>query len=571
MIRYELEHQGTELGTGWFAPVPAEPMNFDDGLNALKAYPYDEYLHKVLLHMAGTFGPNLTQHLIQEASREADFHLLALMYETCVLNPRLQGLAGRFQGVSVDRLADYTPLIYIKWSRRHNPEATDYWIRILSDNLLRHNTMPPPEQWEYPIPVETSALEKWENQVVSIKDMPLGGPPGALDRKEDRIPAEQTCRRVLARLERLGVPLGRLTQHPAGFSPFSLQMSWPFHVCVNMGRNHYELCGLQTSYGKGLAPEAARVSCLMEVAERISSWASFQKDRALCYKHGHTLVHGRFQEVNTAASPALNPNELRLEVPYNNEPLYWIRGHRRGPSGTHSILLPAQLVFLFCNLDEICLTSGLSSTGLAAGNTLDQAKLHALLEVIERDAERLIPFVPERCFMLEPKGPGVRGLLDRAQAQSVAVQFLDLTTEFGVPCYKAFLQGPNGNVLKGCAAHLNGARAAVSALLELPYHASWFRPAPCPKGLKTLRPSDLPNYSTGSTSGDLERLERLLIENGFYPVYVDLTRSDLDIPVVKALVPGLEMSAELDPFSSLSLRQFAHFVKPSLDKRGWAF
>jgi hypothetical protein len=34
----------------------------------------------------------------------------------------------------------------------------------------------------------------------------------------------------------------------------------------------------------------------------------------------------------------------------------------------------------------------------------------------------------------------------------------------------------------------------------------------------------------------------------------------LDIPVVKAIVPGLEMFADFDEFSSLSLRQFAHYL-----------
>jgi ribosomal protein S12 methylthiotransferase accessory factor YcaO len=130
----------------------------------------------------------------------------------------------------------------------------------------------------------------------------------------------------------------------------------------------------------------------------------------------------------------------------------------------------------------------------------------------------------------------------------------------GVPCYKAFIQGPNGEILKGCAAHLDGGRAAVSALLEVPYHASWFRPVPGPKDVKIIKQPDLPDYSTGHPAQDLERLEALLVANGFGPVYVDLTREDLDIPVVKAIVPGLEMFADFDEFSSLGLRQFVHYL-----------
>jgi ribosomal protein S12 methylthiotransferase accessory factor YcaO len=59
----------------------------------------------------------------------------------------------------------------------------------------------------------------------------------------------------------------------------------------------------------------------------------------------------------------------------------------------------------------------------------------------------------------------------------------------------------------------------------------------------------------------LELLERTLIANGYQPIYVNLTREDVDIPVAKSIVPGLEVFAELDAFSNLSLRQFAHYLK----------
>jgi len=49
--------------------------------------------------------------------------------------------------------------------------------------------------------------------------------------------------------------------------------------------------------------------------------------------------------------------------------------------------------------------------------------------------------------------------------------------------------------------------------------------------------------------------------NGYKPIYVDLTREDLDIPVVKALVPGLEIMTVVDRFSPLSIRQFWHYLK----------
>jgi ribosomal protein S12 methylthiotransferase accessory factor YcaO len=299
----------------------------------------------------------------------------------------------------------------------------------------------------------------------------------------------------------------------------------------------------------------------MEVVERVSSFASIDSQAALHYKDGLRLIQACYEDLRENAHEVLNPNDMNLEVPYENQPLYWVPAQRVDEQGTHLTHVPAQLVFLFCNLDEISLTSGPPSTGLASGNTMEEAKLHALLEVIERDAERVMPYCEERCFLLESDLPEVEDILQRSAQEGLQVQFLDITTELGVPCYKAFAQGPGGEILKGCAAHLDGKRAAVSALLELPFHPSWFRPVPALPGVKRMKEDTLSDYSSGNASHDLRLLERLLITNGYQPIYVNLTREDLDIPVVKAIVPGLEMFAEFDEFSSLSLRQFAHYLK----------
>jgi ribosomal protein S12 methylthiotransferase accessory factor len=255
----------------------------------------------------------------------------------------------------------------------------------------------------------------------------------------------------------------------------------------------------------------------------------------------------------------LGPNDMTLEVPYQNQELYWIPADRTDGNGHYPIYVPAQLVFLFCNLDEISLTSGLPSNGLAAGNTLEEAKFSALLEVIERDAERIVPYTRERCFLLESDDHGVKDILKGCAERGIHVQFLDITPEFGVPCYKAFIHGSRGEILKGCGAGLDGKRATVSALTEVPYsHADGSGSLPAPDGLRTIKYEELPDYSGGDVGEDLKLLERLLIKNGYYPIYVDLTRTDLDIPVVRALVPGLEMISDFDRLSSLSLRQFAH-------------
>jgi len=53
----------------------------------------------------------------------------------------------------------------------------------------------------------------------------------------------------------------------------------------------------------------------------------------------------------------------------------------------------------------------------------------------------------------------------------------------------------------------------------------------------------------------------LLITNGFNPIYVNLTRKDLDIPVIRVVIPGLEMLPDLDRYSNFNERLFRNYLE----------
>jgi ribosomal protein S12 methylthiotransferase accessory factor YcaO len=184
------------------------------------------------------------------------------------------------------------------------------------------------------------------------------------------------------------------------------------------------------------------------------------------------------------------------------------------------------------------------------------------LEVIERDAERVVPYSVDRCFFMESEDQKVNDFIEGCMQKGIQIRLLDITPEFGVPCYRAFIQGPGGVILKGTGAHLDGKIAVVAAMTEIPYpYPYWFGSMPAPEGLNTLEYEDLPDYSSGDPEKDLQLMEKLLVMNGYKPIYVDLTKKDLDIPVAKALVPGLEIMTVVDRFSPLSIRQFGHYLK----------
>jgi ribosomal protein S12 methylthiotransferase accessory factor YcaO len=561
VIQYELEHQETRFGTGSFACIPSHELDVEHGFEYIQEHPYDDFMHNHLLGLAGRFGPNLTRQLI-EKGKEGNLCLLALMYETCLLNERLQALMSAFEALDIEALREATPLIYINWSLDADRDKRAYWLGLFSENLLAHRPRKAAADFKRPIPFDQQAIDAWYSRIVPITGLM---PKEGTGRSQKGSPPSPTASDVAGtareRLKAMDLKVGEETENQASLSPFALKIPWHLQVKVSVGRNHWELTGSQTSYGKGLNRDQARASCWMEVVERVSSFAGFDEKKALNYKGGHRLIHGTYEELREQYPDVLDPNEIQLEVPYRKQPLYWVSGVRVDEKGEHPIYVPAQLVFLFCNLDEISLSTGWPSTGLAAGSTLEEARLHSLLEVIERDAERVMPYIPEKCFSLGSDDPPVRKMLEGSTGQDVHVQFLDITSEFGIPCYKAFIQGLDGQILKGCAAHLDGKRAALSALTEVPYHPSWFAPGSMvhrPRGLKW---GDLPDYSAGNAGKDLKLLERLLGANGYGPIYVDLTREELDIPVVKTLIPGLEVFSEFDIFSPLSLRQFGHYLK----------
>ena len=558
-MRYQMERVGTEIGMGCFACLPCEDLDFERALEYMREHPYDDFMHKYLLDITGTFGPNLVDLLIKKG-KENDVYLLALMYETCILNNKLHALRKRFDGIDVIHLAQYTPLIYIRWFLRQNHGDNLYWINLLSENTYGHKLLPTLKSLERAVPFDRDVIEAWKATVVSIED--IWDEVARKVSQKSVMPGpnpEQTARGAMEKLQDRGIIAGPEMTTQASLIPHVLLMPWKVDVTVSAGRNQWQLAGIQRSYGKGLDIHEARASYLMEMVERYSAFASFHSDRIPGYKNSYPLIKAPYKDLVKDGHDALDPNDMNLEVPYQNQELYWIPAEKVDQDGHHSIFVPAQLVFLFCNLDEISLTTGLPSNGLAAGNSVEEAKLRALLEVVERDAERVMPYSRQRCFLLESDDPRIRHILKGSAEKGIHIQFLDITSEFGIPCYKAFIQGPGGKIVKGCGAGLDGKRAVVSALTEVPYlYLNRPGSVPEPEGIKAVKYEELPNYASGDVGEDLRLLERLLIMNGYHPMYANLTRADLDIPVVRALVPGLEIITDIDRFSSLGIRQFAH-------------
>ena len=220
-----------------------------------------------------------------------------------------------------------------------------------------------------------------------------------------------------------------------------------------------------------------------------------------------------------------------------------------------------QCIFLFCNLEEPALFSSLGSTGFASGNTLEQAKVSALLEVIERHHEATMPMDISTCFRFVSSHKGIAPLLTAYEYENVALQFQDITGPMGIPCCRCFVVDQAGTIQKGAAASLSAKKAIISAITETTYP---FPHSPSsqsgPDDLLVVDYDNLPDYATGDPVSDLNLLETLLIQNNYRPYYIDLTRKDIGLPVVKAIVPGMDIIGDFDDYSRVHGELFRNYL-----------
>lgn len=212
------------------------------------------------------------------------------------------------------------------------------------------------------------------------------------------------------------------------------------------------------------------------------------------------------------------------------------------------------------------------SNGCAAGNTIEEAILQGLLELIERDAaaiwwynriqrpgldltEVTIPFVQDSEAYFSQIG------------RSLTV--LDLSTDLGIPVfaaisYKTGSEGA-GEVLYGFGAHLDASIALERAISELgqvlpmaeeakagnpiidPQIVRWIENISADEQ-NWLRPSaekrkklqeDYPSLCDPGILEGINYCLEVLKRNELEVLVLDLTQPDVGLPVVRVIVPGL--------------------------------
>ncbi|MCC7345361.1 MAG: YcaO-like family protein [Deltaproteobacteria bacterium] len=339
----------------------------------------------------------------------------------------------------------------------------------------------------------------------------------------------------------------------------------PTYVAVRPQAEHPDLV-ISVYNGKGLTKTQAKASAMMEAFER---FAAERRGRPTLRA---TLSHWRKRGV-----AALDPNAMVLPPGQEYDPgqrIEWVRGLEL--LGGTPVLVPAAFVFFpylpsrRCRTFERCL----NTNGLASGNSLGEALVHGLSEVIERDSESLAEASGHARSVPLDKLPSelARTLAARFSAAGINLSVKEITSDVGVPTFFAASDDPLTEdpllLCRGVGAHLSPEIAVLRAVTEaaqsrctiiggaredleeeqgkrsMDYRelkarmGYWYGEGPDFKNA-----SEWMDLSTDNFAWDLRVMLDLLAQRGFNQILaVQLTRPEAPVPVVRVLVPGMEQA-----------------------------
>ncbi|WP_328658918.1 TOMM precursor leader peptide-binding protein [Streptomyces sp. NBC_00334] len=399
-------------------------------------------------------------------------------------------------------------------------------------------------------------------------------------------PAQQmldTYRHLVSPVTGVVTGITRVQGGPAFLNSFS---SGPNPVSGGPGLTGL-LGGLrQINGGKGVTALDAEVSALCEAVERYSG----------CLLGEEYRVRGRYRDLDglavhpdacqlfaddqfddrdawNAAHSGLHhvPERFDEDAEVDWTPVWSLTGRRH-------VLLPTAQLYFATAAERRHPVAGrrfvhADSNGNAAGSSTEDAILQGFLELVERDAVALWWYNRVRrpgVDLHAAADPWTEELIEVHRGLGRQVWALDLTSDLGIPVFAALSRRTDKaaeDIVFGFGAHLDARTALRRALTELnqllpavvgarpdgggyglddPELTRWWRGAtlgnqpylrPLPPRAGPLAELSFP--TAPDLRDDLDAVTALMRERGLDLLVLDQTRPDVELPVVKVVVPGL--------------------------------
>ncbi len=222
--------------------------------------------------------------------------------------------------------------------------------------------------------------------------------------------------------------------------------------------------------GKGATETNARISAIMESFERcLAEQPEVSNDLKGVQLNTERVVDT--YESLSESYPTLYPDNLLLPMPFTPDTsLEWVLGY--DIMNDVEVMVPANAVFhpykpIYGN--QLFRSN---TNGLASGNTIEEAVLHGLLEVIERDALSIAEYTrnPGKEIILEESDGLNYELKKRMEQAGIKVKLWLLDSDVNIPTVVAavddtLLKDP-ALLVMGAGSHLSPEIAVTRALTE---------------------------------------------------------------------------------------------------------
>jgi ribosomal protein S12 methylthiotransferase accessory factor len=324
---------------------------------------------------------------------------------------------------------------------------------------------------------------------------------------------------------------------------------------------------LSVSQGKGMSPDQAVLSAVMEALEL----AAAERLPADLRRASLGAMNGL---------PVLDlerSTRCRLDRIGRDEEVLWAEGYQIGADRTIHVPWALTGVDYREQPEGFHIAFQVSTDGLASGSSADEAVLHGLCELIERDAAALMTFMSNdelqtRAYALdEEDGPDLSAMRRAIDATGCTLNVIDMTTDIGVPAFTAIISDPVDDAAHvtryahsgGCGCHPSHRRALEKAIVEaaqsritritgsrddMPagtYAAAEGAERQTVAGMLAFARSGSgrkpPSFAFGDTPAEnVALLVERLKERGIDEMVVVPIGNDFGISVLRVIVPGLQ-------------------------------
>ncbi len=316
------------------------------------------------------------------------------------------------------------------------------------------------------------------------------------------------------------------------------------------GEDATRVTGTKKQMGKGATPEQSEASALMELLERFSFFHFIQH---------HPFPTCRYADVaSQAISPALlkrsvydasTPDELCRSF-LEDFPLRWVSAYNL--TRKQDQLVPIDWFYLINEYN-----------GPASGNTMEEAILQSLCEVVERHVGSIISHEHRRTASIDLdslRDPAAIELVERFRSQGINLYVSDFSLDTGIPTVGALAYDPStypekSEIVFTAGTTSNPEKSLCRALTEIAQlagdfqtHTSYKPTLPKYESLEEARYlmdgssavsiHSLPNLDNDNLRVEIDRCVEALAKIDLEVLVVNVTHPVLQVPAVYTIIPG---------------------------------